>query len=417
MRPGGWAGATYGSTGQLLAGASGAIFDGRVTSQCERRPAPRLGFWQVPSPARRLRAKPVRAGETPRASSTGSESLTPILKGATTAARIDMRTAPKTSVKQRKARQTSSLPFHRSTWIVAVTCIAVLSVVAAIIAALVTLSPAQSADPPGSMRYLGLYERGLPVSYANVTAFTRATGVTPNVLTYYSPWLEPFQTQFAARAASGGAMPLVQINPFGVSLTAIASGQYDSYLSTYADAVRSYRKPVILSFGHEMNGYWYPWGGTHSSPTAFVAAWRHIVGLFRALGVRNVIWLWTVNIVETQGGIRSPGPWWPGSSYVNWIGIDGYYYKPSLTFAPLFGPTIAAVRELTGKPILIAETGVAPLAGQPAKIADLFAGIQQYGLLGFVWFDAAAGGNWRLSSPGAIAAFRREAKAYYGERR
>jgi hypothetical protein len=28
----------------------------------------------------------------------------------------------------------------------------------------------------------------------------------------------------------------------------------------YAAAVRSYQRPVILSFGHEMNGFWYSWG-------------------------------------------------------------------------------------------------------------------------------------------------------------
>ena len=46
------------------------------------------------------------------------------------------------------------------------------------------------------------------------------------------------------------------------------------------------------------------------------------------------------------------------------------------------------MRALTLDPILITETAAAPAAGQPAKIADLFAGVRAYGLLGFVWFDA-----------------------------
>ena len=29
--------------------------------------------------------------------------------------------------------------------------------------------------------------------------------------------------------------------------------------------------------------------------------------------------------------------WWPGPSYVTWVGIDGYYYRPSDTFARVFG--------------------------------------------------------------------------------
>ena len=79
-------------------------------------------------------------------------------------------------------------------------------------------------------------------------------------------------------------MPLIQINPKDISLAAIASGHYDGYLTSYAEAVRSYHHPVILGFGHEMNGNWYSWGYRHTSPAVFVAAWRHIVTLFRELG-------------------------------------------------------------------------------------------------------------------------------------
>ena len=283
----------------------------------------------------------------------------------------------------------------------------------------------KSADPPGPLpvhlpatpqSYLGVYANGAPDSYAGVTAFTSATGARPDVVMYYSGWFVPFPVSFATTAANNGAVPLVQMNPDGVSIAAIASGRYDGYLSAYAEAVRAYRHPVILSFGHEMNGTWYSWGYRHTSPAAFVAAWRHIVTLFRALGARNVTWLWTVNIVnDTQHGrIPPPAPWWPGSSYVTWVGIDGYYLKPSWQFAPLFGPTIAKVRALTSDPILIAETGATPAAGQPAKIADVFAGIHLYGLLGFVWFDATnyQGQDFRINSPAAFAAFRKGASTF-----
>lgn len=123
-------------------------------------------------------------------------------------------------------------------------------------------------------------------------------------------------------------------------------------------------------------------------------------------------WLWTVNIIHASRNIPNPAPWWPGKSYVTWVGIDGYYYSSAWKFAPLFGPTIFAVRRLTDEPIFIAETGAAPATGQSAKIADLFAGVRLYGLLGFVWFDASHTLDWRLSTPAAIAAFRRGARAY-----
>ena len=258
---------------------------------------------------------------------------------------------------------------------------------------------------PGS--YLGVYITGIPHSYTPVTRFEGATGVKPNLLLYYSSWWEPFRARFAAQAASHGAVPLVQINPEHVRLAAIAAGTYNSYLDKFATAVRAYRHPVVIGFGHEMNAHWSQWGYQHARPAVFVAAWRQIVDVFRANGARNVTWLWTVNVVDAHARSLNPGPWWPGRDYVDWVGIDGYYRKPSWRFAALFGPTIKVVRTLTSDPILISETGVAPGAGKAAKIANLFSGVRSYGLLGLVWFDAVAHKDWRIDNPAAITAFHR----------
>jgi mannan endo-1,4-beta-mannosidase len=270
--------------------------------------------------------------------------------------------------------------------------------------------------PTTPQSYLGVYSNTFPASYAGLTSFARATGSSPDLLMYYSGWFVPFPTQFARTAASNGAAPLIQMDPDGISLAAIASGRYDAYLSSYAEAVRAYGSPVIIGFGHEMNGSWYSWGNGHSSAKEFVAAWRYVVQLFRALGAKNVTWLWTVNIINNtrRGNIPNPAAWWPGSAYVNWVGIDGYYLKPSWKFAPLFGPTITAVHELTPDPVLIAETGAVTAADQPAKIADLFSGVRRYGLLGLVWFDATNSANqaFGISSPAALAAFGRGAKTF-----
>jgi hypothetical protein len=75
---------------------------------------------------------------------------------------------------------------------------------------------------PGS--YLGVYSPASPSSYSGVTSFTSATGVRPRLVVYYSGWSEPFQAGFAAAAAKHGSVPMVQIDPAGVSLTAIADG-------------------------------------------------------------------------------------------------------------------------------------------------------------------------------------------------
>jgi mannan endo-1,4-beta-mannosidase len=289
---------------------------------------------------------------------------------------------------------------------------------AAITAAAITLVSLQSrSDPatsPSSARskpgtFLGVFVLGVPQSYARLRAFTATTQVRPNLVVYYSGWRQPFHARFAAAAARHGASPLVQIDPTGVSLAAIASGRYDAYLHSYAAAVKAFGRRVVLSFAPEMNAPWYTWGYGHTPAATYVAAWRHVVTVFRTAGARNVTWLWVVNTIQCRCHVAAPASWWPGSSYVNWVGIDGYYYQPSWKFAALFGPTIKNIRTVTLDPILISETA-APAASQPAKIADLFAGVRAYGLLGFVWFDRNKEQAWRISSPAAIAALRRGAE-------
>jgi hypothetical protein len=273
------------------------------------------------------------------------------------------------------------------------------------------------AVPPGPLpvrtgSYWGIYEPGVPASSAPVEQFAARVGQAPRIELYFSSWGEPFQAGFARAAYDRGALTEVQIEPTQVGLAAVAAGRLDGYLRSLAGQVRAFGDPVIIGFAHEMNGPWYPWGFGHTSPATWIAAWRHVVTVFRQQHADNVTWLWTVNIIAP--GIPPPGPWWPGRAFVTWVGIDGYYYEPDDTFAGVFGPTIAAVRGLTSKPVLVAETGIAP-AAVPGAMPGLIAGIRQYQLLGLVWFDAAGTPDWRLEGhPAAMAAFRRGIAAMLG---
>jgi mannan endo-1,4-beta-mannosidase len=273
--------------------------------------------------------------------------------------------------------------------------------------------PIRISLPARPASYIGAYVHGVPESYAPLTAFATANRVMPNIDLYYSGWGETFRSGFATEAARHHAVTLVQIDPGQTSLTSIAAGFQDKYLRSYARAVGNFGartgKGVIIGFAHEPNGWWYPWGYKHVSPKIWVAAWRHIVTVFRQQGVDNVTWLWTINVVDHGQHIVSPLRWWPGPRYVTWVGIDGYYYVSSDKFAALFGPTIRTIKYKTRDPILISETGVRPVAGKVTKIADEFAGLRAYGLLGLVWFDVR---GWRLDSAAAAAAFAAGAKTF-----
>ena len=261
--------------------------------------------------------------------------------------------------------------------------------------------------------YLGVYEKGPPFTFQPVSDFAATAGRHPNLVGYYSGWREPFKRSFAETVRRHGAVTILQMDPTYASIPAIVAGSYDPYLRSFAGSVRDFGHPVIIGFGHEMNADWYRWGYGHVASRTFVAAWRHIVSLFRGQGADNVTWLWTINQdLPSTGPIAS---WWPGGRYVTWVGIDGYYYRPASTFATVFGQTIARVRAFTSKPLLLSETAVGPQAGQPTKIRELFEGMRQYQALGLVWFDIAQHQgiyhqDWRIEdSQSAAAAFRRGA--------
>ncbi|HTX26783.1 MAG TPA: glycosyl hydrolase [Streptosporangiaceae bacterium] len=201
-------------------------------------------------------------------------------------------------------------------------------------------SPVHASLPP---RYIGVYEPEGAGSYA--------AGTGPAIAISYSGWYGGFKTAFADDARTAGAIPLIQIEPRGVSLAAIARGKYDPYLRAYADVVAGYRGGVVIGFGQEMNERLYTWGYRKTSPAVFVQAWRRIVNVFRSQHADNVTWIWTIGKSSAQGGPLQD--WWPGARYVDWVGIDGYYALPGRARLSAFAGTIDRVRRITRDAVLL----------------------------------------------------------------
>jgi hypothetical protein len=112
--------------------------------------------------------------------------------------------------------------------------------------------------------------------------------------------------------------------------------------------------------------------------------------------------------------------YWPGSHYVEVVGLDGYYYRSTDTFHIIFARTISLVRKKSpNTKIMIGETAVGPMTGhQPQGIKDLFSGIRHRNLAGLIWFNRNQMGipvppdkrvyhqDWRLQDhPAALRAF------------
>jgi mannan endo-1,4-beta-mannosidase len=288
----------------------------------------------------------------------------------------------------------------------------------------VELAGSGESSPPGpgqgapacrvGCRYVGVALAHM--GEAPLHTFERLSGVKPQIEENYWAFGEPFPSGWARTLLRNGILPLIQINPRRASLAAIAAGRYDPYLGRFAAEVRALGAPVALSFAHEMNGSWYPWGFLHVQPGLFVAAWRHVHHVLGAAGARQVIWVWTVAHTAPQpGSLFAPvRPYWPGAAYVNWVGLDIYYSNPSTTFRTAFSPTIAAVRRFTSDPILLTETAVPNQYDQVQQINNLFAGARAAHLLGVIWYDQDARMSWELNNrPAALAAFRHAAQRFH----
>ena len=231
---------------------------------------------------------------------------------------------------------------------------------------------------------------------------------------YYSGWAEQFPSSFAREAPQPSPIPYVQIDP----TYATVSADRRRRLRCLPADLRRQRPGLRSRRGHRLRArderslvlMGIP---QHVPPATFVAAWRHIVTLFRDEGADNVTWLWTVN-QWTPDGTGPIAAWWPGQGYVTWVGIDGYYVQVRVTLSATSSAAPSARCE--GSPRTRSCCPRPPWALRSDRFAndrDLFNDCASTRLLGVVWFDCRSdhwgptSQNWRIEgNPPAENAFR-----------
>jgi mannan endo-1,4-beta-mannosidase len=271
-----------------------------------------------------------------------------------------------------------------------------------------TAAKGTSAQPTGCAKVPASPLLGVAVKTPvtqNLQAVAKAASTSFKLVEVYDAFgTSPFLRGEAEEAAKLHAVPVIQLNARTVPLREIVAGKYDTYLEKYTAAVQRFGCRVILSFGHEMNGYWYPWGCHHTRASVFIQAWRHIVTVMRP--ARNITWMWTVN-VDGRGDCPLMNRW-PGAQYVDWVGVDGYLRKPGVTFLHIFGHTLIQLHQLH-KPVLISEAGALAGPGQGKRILNIYRGAARAQVMGVIYFDSATAkyGDYRpQDSPAALSAFR-----------
>jgi len=168
-----------------------------------------------------------------------------------------------------------------------------------------------------------------------------------------------------------------------------------------------YRELVLVRFAHEMNGNWYPWGVANgNTPQEYGQAYRHVAGIFKAMGVTNALWVWSPNIIRSTPS-KTIKEFWPGDEYVDIVGVTGYGVReasPEITYRP----TLDLVSALTSKPVLLTEVGVQPDPNKRKWISEFGPWVaKQPQIAGFIWYEKVREGDWRFSDTTAnLAAFK-----------
>ncbi|GAA4815451.1 glycoside hydrolase family 26 protein [Streptomyces ziwulingensis] len=262
--------------------------------------------------------------------------------------------------------------------------------------------------PKRDRKYLGVSFAGRPVTAGFLGLWAERTGKAPTLLSQRFAWGEDFPTDQVQAVWRQRMLPFLTWEPFEPTLREIAEGREDDYVRRTAVAVRDLNVPIALSFAHGMNDDSRPWGTGGASPREFVAAWRRLHDLFQDTGVSNVVWAWSPTVTAKP---RVPlKPYWPGDAYADWLGLTGYYTKAGPhAYDTLFAPAVREARAFTRAPVLLAETAAAPGARKPKDVENLLRAVTgRRDVVGFVWWDARQGTDWRIDSDsGALAAFRR----------
>jgi Glycosyl hydrolase family 26 len=279
--------------------------------------------------------------------------------------------------------------------------------------------------PPSGKVFLGVQTNLGPYDFTPVDAFTTAINHQPAVLQFTQGWAEDkFDAERLDTIVAKGMLPIVSWEPWDYKraddygnqpayrLSAVASGAYDSYIRSWAAGIAALPYPVVIRFAHEMNGFWYPWceQSNGNKPGDYVRAWRHVHDLFAAAGAHNVAWMWSPNV--TYPGAEPLSRFYPGDSYVDWIGLSGYYgtagREQYISFDEIFSSTLTELATLAHKPIVIAETGATNATGQRVQwIHEMFNLLPLHPeVIGVIWFEATREIDWRIAGvPSAAAAF------------
>jgi hypothetical protein len=210
-----------------------------------------------------------------------------------------------------------------------------------------------------------LFPPGNKLKYINIFMPYAYSGTVPSA----------FPGSSVQRLLNNGYRPIITwesmfasfppLDPVQPKLNDITSGSFDSYIDAFANQVKTYSDTIIIRLFHEFDGNWYSWCIEHNGqdPANLIAAYRHIVDRFDALGATKVLWMWCPN---SSPAPSAPYNWfvdaYPGNAYVDIVATSIYNHPlsgapPWRSFRSLLAESYGYMRKyFPSKPFIIAES-------------------------------------------------------------
>lgn len=208
--------------------------------------------------------------------------------------------------------------------------------------------------------------------------------------------------------------PWQEANIDSVLIPDIVDGKFDSYIADWARQVKDVGEPLFVRFANEMNGDWDPWCTWFFSKDRdlFVESWQRIHRIFREQGADNAIFVWNPHDRSFPDfKWNAPELYYPGDSYVDWIGLTcynngtSYPYETWRNFNDMYRPIYDEyMAKYPGKPFMITEFSSNEVGGnKPVWIKDALSSLVNYPNIRIaVWYDQTDGKRlYRIDSTSA----------------
>ena len=286
-----------------------------------------------------------------------------------------------------------------------------------------TLAPAAASAATGPIT-LGAYADGFAGPGSQLTQFESVLGSKLAIASSFRGWGDVFPDPAQLADASTGHTLLVAWDMGATAATRFStftSHAHDAYLGQEAAAARAFGQPLYIRPWAEMNGDWNPFQPTASgsqpaggTPAQFIAAWRYLVSFFRSHGALNVRWVFNPT-TDTYAQTTPVASIWPGSSYVDVLGMDGYNWGTGgiftwRSFQSIYATQYGRLQALAPtRPVWVCEVGskepaendgapVDPSHSKSAWYTGMLAYLATTRISAVVLFDTRKERDWRVEA-------------------